>query len=224
MLDTTNGQGAVEFTTISLSKEPPKKRDRREGQRYMTVLQAGKLVTERYQELCLVRNISSAGMMAEIFVPLEIGEQVGVEFKAGTVVGGVVRWVKDGRSGIEFTQKIDVHEVLAPHRGRLSPRAPRLDIDGVATVEIDEEEIALTVVDISQGGIKVEADERLEEGLKVVVNIDGLPLRASIVRWVRGGLAGISFNNIMPLSQIAYWAAQQQPRRLVDDVLDNTVG
>ncbi|NNC71456.1 MAG: PilZ domain-containing protein [Sphingomonadaceae bacterium] len=204
--------GETEFTTISLSQSAPAALDRRTGQRYMTVLQAGKLVTGRFQELCLIRNISSGGMMAEIFAPVDDGEQVGVEFKAGTVIDGVVRWVRDGRSGIEFFEKIDVHEVLAPHRGRMSPRSPRLDIDGMATLEIEDDEIELPVLDISQGGIKVSIHPVLEPGLDLIVNIEGLPLRASAVRWTGDEYAGIAFNNIMPLSKVAYWAARQQPK------------
>ncbi len=210
MLDAASREGDTEFTTISLSEHTPSALDRRTGQRYMTVLQAGKLVTENFQELCLIRNISSGGMMAEIFADVGEGEIVGVEFKAGTIVEGVVRWVREGRSGIEFLEKIDVHEVLAPHHGRMSPRSPRLEIDGMATLEIEDEEFELPVVDISQGGIKVANQHPIEPGLDVIVNIDGLPLRASVVRWVDEDYAGISFNNIMPLSQVAYWAARQK--------------
>lgn len=211
MLETGPSQAVTEFTTISLSADAPQSTDRRSGQRYMTVLQAGKLVTARFQELCLIRNISSGGMMAEIFAPVAEGEDVDIEFKAGVAAAGIVRWVRDGRAGIEFKQRIDVDAVLAPHRGRMAPRSPRLDIDGMAAIEIGDDEISLPVLDISQGGIKVAAHEELEPGLDVVVNIDGLPLRASSVRWVKDGCAGISFNNIMSLSQIAHWAARQRP-------------
>lgn len=212
MLDVASSDGETEFTTISLSQNAPAALDRRTGQRYMTVLQAGKLVTGKFQELCLIRNISSGGMMAEIFAPVDEGERVGVEFKAGTVIDGVVRWVREGRSGIEFLEKIDVHEILAPHQGRMSPRSPRLDIDGMATLEIEDDEIELPVLNISQGGIKVSMHPALETGLDLIVNIEGLPLRASSVRWIGEECAGIAFNNIMPLSKVAYWAARQQPK------------
>ena len=212
----------TEFTTISLSPDAPLASDRRIGKRYMTVLQAAKLVTEDGQELCLVRNISTGGMMAEIFVPLSPGEAVGIEFKAGSVVGGRVRWVEDGRAGIEFFDKIDVHQVLAPSgaKGRMMPRGVRLNIDSMATVDIgDDISVDLPIFDISQGGVKVAAHRKLEAGLEVIVAIDGLPARASRVCWVDDNYAGISFNQLMPLDEVAFWAAQQRPRQLLEDMI-----
>ncbi|MEM8694647.1 MAG: PilZ domain-containing protein [Pseudomonadota bacterium] len=201
--------GLTEFTTISLSSTTPESTDRRSGERYMSVLQAGKIMTDTLQELCLIRNISSRGVMAEIFAPLKIGTAVQIEFKAGASVSGSVRWIKDGRAGIEFDEEIDVHHVLAPHTGRMAPRAPRLNIDGMAKVTVGNAHERLQVFDISQGGIKVAAGMFLETGLDVVVEIEGLPVRASVVRWVGDRCAGISFNRVMPLDQVAYWAAQQ---------------
>ncbi|WP_299323765.1 PilZ domain-containing protein [Parasphingopyxis sp.] len=201
--------GLTEFTTISLSEQPPLSPDRRSGQRYMSVLQAGKIMTDTVEELCLIRNISSRGVMTEVFAPIAIDTPVQIEFKAGAQARGIVRWIKDGRAGIEFDTPIDVHEVLAPHSGRMAPRAPRLSIDGMAKVTIGDTHERLQVLDISQGGVKVAAGMFLEAGVDAVVEIEGLPVRASVVRWVSDHHAGISFNRIMPLDQVAYWAAQQ---------------
>lgn len=212
--------GVTEFTTISLSGGAPSAPDRREGQRYMTVLQAGKIVTDHVQELCLIRNISAGGMMAEIFVPLEQGETVAIEFKAGAMARGLVRWVENGRTGIEFIEPIDVHKVLAPNGNRLSPRSPRLNIDGMAEIEIGDDCHMLQVFDISQGGLKVARSRKFEIGLDVMISIEGLPVRSGVVRWIEGNYAGIGFNRVMPLDQVAYWAAQQRPRQRLSDLAD----
>jgi len=202
--------GVTEFTTFSLSGDAPEESDRRGGQRYMSVLQTGKIVTPTHQELCLIRNISSGGMMADIFAPMNVGEFVSVEFKAGKRVEGAIRWINNDRSGIEFLERIDVHDVLSSNRTRLAPRAPRLSVDGMAVVTIGEDSHSVPVLDISQGGIKIEACANLEPGLDVIISTDGLPIRASVVRWVDDGMAGISFNRIMPLNEVAYWAANQE--------------
>lgn len=201
--------GFTEFTTISLSEMPPESADRRIGQRYMSVLQAGKIVTDTIQELCLIRNISSKGVMAEIFAPLNADIPVEIEFKTGAKVAGTVRWVEEGRAGIEFAKPINMHEVLAPVGGRMAPRAPRISIDSMASIGVGDVREKLQVFDISQGGVKVDAGINLQSGLDVIVEIKGLPVRASVVRWVSEQQAGISFNRVMPLDQVAYWAAQQ---------------
>lgn len=215
--------GLTEFTTISLSEQPPQSIDRRSGQRYMSVLQAGKLITDTVQELCLIRNISSRGVMTEVFAPIETDAHVQIEFKAGALASGTVRWVKDGRAGIEFDEAIDVHKVLAPHNGRMAPRAPRLNIDGMAKISIGNAFERLQVFDISQGGIKVECGRYMEPGLDAVVEIEGLPVRASVVRWVGNRCAGISFNRVMPLEQVAFWAAQQSDQTNVGHAATNEV-
>lgn len=203
----------AEYTVISLSDRPPPAADRREGQRHLTVLQAGKIVSDRGQELCLIRNISSRGMMAEVYSDFAPEDRIGIEFKAGTAVRGTVRWVDGDRAGIEFDESIDVHRVLAPHGAALAPRSPRLSIDGTARVKRgeDDEELVLPVVDISQGGMKVRHAGQLEEDLEILVVIEGLPVRAAIVRWCEEQTAGVSFTRTMPLDRIAYWAARQRP-------------
>lgn len=213
----------ADYTVISLSgRAPLDDNDRRHGQRHMTVLQAGKIVTADTQELCLIRNISARGMMAEVYSDFSPGDHIGIEFKAGTETRGTIRWVEDGRAGIEFEWPIDVHHVLAPHGASLTPRSPRISIDGMASIALGEMHFSLPVVDISQGGMKVQHRGRLEEGDEITVSIEGLPLRRALVHWCDRETAGIGFTRVMPLSQIAYWAAQQKPaereetRRLVN--------
>lgn len=202
-------EGLTEFTTISLSNSTPASSERRTGQRYMSLLQAGKIITDTIQELCLIRNLSSRGVMADIFAPIEEGTSLQIEFKAGVRVNGVVRWIEDGRAGIEFEDDIDIHALLAPSTARMTPRAPRLSIDGTATIKLRDEHVQVQVIDISQGGLKVDFRPELDVGEDIVVEIEGLPVRAGVVRWIRDGYAGISFNRVMPLDQVAFWAAQQ---------------
>jgi len=175
----------------------------------MSLLQAGKIITDTIQELCLIRNLSSRGVMADIFAPIEEGTSLQIEFKAGVRVKGIVRWVEDGRAGIEFEDDIDIHELLAPNKARMTPRAPRLSIDGTAKIMLEDDQVHVQVIDISQGGMKVAEHSELEVGEDIVVEIEGLPVRASVVRWIRDGQAGISFNRVMPLDQVAFWAARQ---------------
>ena len=73
-------EGLTEFTTISLSNSTPESSERRSGERYMSLLQAGKIITDTIQELCLVRNLSSRGVMADIFAPIKEGTSLQIEF------------------------------------------------------------------------------------------------------------------------------------------------
>jgi hypothetical protein len=67
--------------------------------------------------------------------------------------------------------------------------------------------------------MKVSASPMLEPGLDIVVATEGLPYRASRVQWMDDSHAGIAFNRVMPLDSITYWAAQQQPREQLADLI-----
>lgn len=218
MMSTMASECETRFTAISLSPETPQAIERREQRRYIAVLQAGKIVTAHGEELCLIRNISAAGMMAHVYGPLEDGERVAVEFKVGESVPGEVVWLDEAMAGIRFDTRVDLHKVMSPRRdpqSGMAPRAPRLNVCGLALVQHAEQDYGAQVLDISQGGVKVEAAELAEyaqAGEDVVVSMAGLPACPGVVRWVEGAVAGIAFNRTLPLDQIALWAVAQTPR------------
>jgi hypothetical protein len=51
-----------------------------------------------------VDNVSSSGTMIRFSGPLEIGEDVLLEFDGFAALSGVVQWVKSGRVGIAFEE------------------------------------------------------------------------------------------------------------------------
>lgn len=67
-----------------------------------------------------IRDISATGLMIDGFAaPIAAGDQVVVEIVEGPVVGGVVRWVRDARAGIELDETLDLAS-LAPKPRRES--------------------------------------------------------------------------------------------------------
>lgn len=57
--------------------------ERRHGARHIAVMRVAKLHTRHGEELCLVRNISAGGLMANIWSDLTIGDLLIAEFKSG---------------------------------------------------------------------------------------------------------------------------------------------
>lgn len=53
-----------------------------------------------------VLNISSRGTMIESDIAPRIGETVSIQFEACDRIGGFVRWVRDGRIGINFGHEL----------------------------------------------------------------------------------------------------------------------
>lgn len=184
---------------------------RRDDERHMTVLRVGKIVARGRQILCLIRNISSGGLMAHIFSPLDVEEALAIELKTGQVVSGKVVWTRDNKVGIAFDGKINVSEILSTHvnpedSARVS-RAPRLDVHSPARVRVGARYYLIEILDISQGGAKIAPGSNVNVGDEIVVMVDGFAPWPGVVRWAKEAQAGISFNQPIPLDQLAIWAA-----------------
>ena len=191
--------------------------ERREGARHIAVMRIAKLHSARGEELCLVRNISTGGLMAHIWSGLVMGDRVAAEFKSGQIVEGRIVWRRENRIGVQFDAEIDVPVVLGgdedPAPG-FQPRAPRVTVGIKGRLRCGALYYAVDVNNISQGGVQIACpdpslDERIERG-SVVLTIAGLPPLQGNARWHGKGLAGIAFNNAMPLETLAKWIVEQQ--------------
>lgn len=203
---------SVEETSISLSAVTPPPPERRVGQRHLTILRVGALTIDGTRELCLVRNISTGGVMAHVYRPVPVGTRVSVEIKTDHAIDGQVVWEADSNIGIAFDQKIDVAELLTSSKaaddGRRA-RRPRIQIDRAARVRVGSDVLMVHVHDISQGGIKISSDHPLVVDSDVVVTLDGMRPLAGIVRWARDGQYGISLLQVIPIAELCEWLRQE---------------
>ena len=200
----------VETTVYSLAASAPPQPDRRSEERYLTLLRVGAIVAEGRRELCLIRNISAGGMMVRAYSPLPLGAPVSVELKQGDPVKGLVQWVEDGLTGVAFDSPIDVLGLLAPPGDGPTPRLPRIEVDCTAWVRQDAEVIRTRLVNVSQGGVRVECAAPLTVGGDAVVTLPGLTPAAGVVKWSEGDSYGIGFNRSLVLSDLVQWLKDQQ--------------
>ena len=202
----------VEETSISLSAAAPPPPERRGGQRHLTILRVGALMVDGERELCLVRNISAGGVMAHVYREIGVGTRVAVEIKNDEAIPGHVVWEADSNIGIAFDAKIDVPGLLASSKilgdGRRA-RRPRVQIDRVAKVRCGSEVCFVQADDISQGGVKIRAEEELPVDADVVVTLEGMRPLAGIVRWARDGQYGISFLQVIPIAELCEWLRRE---------------
>lgn len=182
--------------------------ERRRNARHATVLQIAKLSTDQCEELCILRDISSNGLRAEVYCPMNIGDEVSFELKTGRRVSGRVAWT-DGKSiGVEFDVKIPVLAVLA-HQTLdelgYKARQPRLRTDAPARLYIDDNAISVRLCDVSQAGTRISVDRILRLGARCEIALEGLGRRKAIIRWYRNGEAGVLFVQPMTYPEFAAW-------------------
>jgi len=201
---------AVETTVYSLATSPPTQPDRRGGERYLSLLRVGAIMVDGRRELCLIRNISAGGLMIRAYSNIPEGTPLSVELKQGDPVSGVVKWVEDGLTGVTFDAPIDVLLLLAPPGDGPRPRLPRIEVECTAWVRQDGDVIRTRVINISQGGLCVEARSPLTVGADIVVTLPGLTPVAGVVKWNENRSYGLGFNRALILSELVDWLQEQQ--------------
>ena len=185
--------------------------DRRRDIRHLTILRVGVVVVDERRELCLVRNISAGGLMALVYSRYERGQPIAIELKTNQQIGGRVTWTRDSSIGVEFDDKIDVAEVLsnpAMLDNGWRPRMPRVPVDRLATLRAGARTYWVSTRDISQGGVKVEADQALDIGGETVVTLENFRPIVGVVRWRKDNVVGISFNQVIPFHELTGWLTQ----------------
>lgn len=202
---------SAESIPHSLSEEPPvPMAERRDGERHLTLFRVGAMVVGNTRELCLIKNISSGGMMLRVYSPLAVGERLEVELKNGQPISGTVSWVRGDQAGIAFSDKVDVLAILAGEEQGARPRMPRIETSASVTVREGASTWRMTCCDISQGGVKLLSSAPLAAGADVVVTLTGMAPQPGVVRWNSGGQTGIAFNRPLPLSDLVAWLKAQR--------------
>jgi len=180
----------------------------RSAHRTSTVFRPVLVETENFAGFCLVRNISSHGLMGEVYTSFAIGTPVTLSFELLDLIKGRVAWCSEGRVGIEFDETIDVAEVLssvATKRvdGKVN-RAPRLELRTLGEVICDNRTIPIEVQNISQKGLQIRA-QFLQASEEIEVRLSGMPKRKAVVRWTQRGIAGLNFLSPIPFVELAEW-------------------
>jgi PilZ domain-containing protein len=200
----------VETTLYSLSDRAPDPVERRDDERYLTLFRVGTVMINDCRELCLIKNISSGGMMIRPYCKLAVGDKVSIELKRGEQIPGLINWVRQDSAGIEFNERIDVIELLATSMEGPRPRMPRVEVRCIASVRQGANVYGMRAHDVSQGGVKVESDRDLEVGGDVLVTLPGLPSKDAVVRWKQGRAYGITFRRLIALAELVEWLRSQR--------------
>lgn len=203
----SNGSDADEFHALQ---------DRRESERYVTVLKVGRAVVDGHDQLCLVRNMSRDGAKLDMYHGVTKDQKITIELRSDKVVTGTVRWVGDHAAGIQFDEPVDVTDLLQgrPNRSvlRKLPRAPRFLAEAQVHMEHDHGIMSGELVNISLHGLCVKTLDKAKVDDHVVARISGLPARSAAIRWMRDEMIGLHFDMPMTFSDLARWLEDHQPK------------
>ena len=204
---------SAQETTFSIHEELPDTTQRRQEPRLMTLLRVGTIIVDGRRDLCLIRNVSSSGLMLHVYTALKVGQLVEVEMKTGQQLAGHVKWIDGSNAGVQFAEAIDVMAMLTSQliaHGELKPRMPRVEVRAPATLRMGGRSFRVMTCDISQGGAKVTLDAVLPPDANVVLSMEGFHALHGVIRWSDGEAAGITFNSVIPWPQLISWLKERR--------------
>jgi PilZ domain-containing protein len=91
---------------IRINRERPRPIDQRSEERHVGLVEHATLLFRGEEHRVAVLNISSRGTMVECALRPRIGEAMIVEFEHCSRIHAFVRWVRDGRLGLNFGHEI----------------------------------------------------------------------------------------------------------------------
>ena len=90
------------LATIAIPREERRATNQRREDRFPEVHERATLTFRRKKSLVRVVNVSRSGAMVECGIMPWIGETIAIEFEGGAQLEGIVRWVRDGRIGVDL--------------------------------------------------------------------------------------------------------------------------
>ena len=198
------------FSKLRANVEEPVQ-ERRRSVRHTAVMQIAKIrLGAGREEMCLVRDLSTEGLKAEIYVSVETGTHVELEVRTGHKLSGCVAWAEPDMIGVSFDEPMPMAAMLAhcsfdERVGALRP--PRLNVDMNGVLKLGNEERAVRIGNISQAGVQIGAREPLHAGAPCAIALPGLAPRAAAVRWWRDDQAGLLLSEPFDYTEFAEWRA-----------------
>lgn len=207
------------LTKIAIKREEARVTNQRSEDRFRGLVERSTVIFRRRRHAVDVVNVSSRGAMIVSDIEPRIGEELDIQFTEANRTRCVVRWVRDGRIGLEF-----VNETIFWDSGRRGPvfhyEAPGEagDADGEGDRQVDREprhsllragtlywsgiSIPVRLRNISGGGARVESRRELRAGAEVELDLGEAGFAVAEVRWSKDGQVGLRFAEAFDLDSL----------------------
>mgnify|MGYP003577686272 CR=1 FL=1 len=213
---------AASLMTVPIPRFESRHSNHRSEERQPNVVESARLTIGEAGYDVRVANVSSKGAMVDTCAELLIGERVEIAFPDCNRLRGNVRWVKDGRAGIEFQEQTEIiasasvrEAVRRPFLGLVSTedvgeepgcrreRAARIGLIWSGLLQAGDVEASVRLRNISCGGAMLECAQDLPIGARVRLDLADAGLVDAEVRWSLGGQIGISFDETFDVQRLA---------------------
>ena len=214
--------GEASLTAIPVKRAESRSCNQRSEERRRDLVDSTTLYFRRQKLEVAVVNVSSQGVMIEAAVEPRIGESLDIQFADCNRTRAEVRWVREGRIGLEFVEetiilgslKVKEHifgavaaagedEGGKPALRQIQTRDKRHGLTWTGTLYWTFEAYSVRLRNISATGAMLEGDCTIAPGEKIRLNLAEAGTIAGEVRWCQGGQIGVSFDEKYDLKQLA---------------------
>ena len=200
---------AAEGSTAAIA---PTAANQRGTERFRLLLRVAKLRTANGEFLCVLRDISDQGLKVRIFHEIPMDELCELELGGGAVFRVRRVWQHSGHAGFRFTDSPILIDRLIEDAGPFPKRHIRLRLNRPVPILLFADGLTnpAQLYDISQHGAALMLERRLAIGQLVRIEAAHLPLLDARVRWRRGKLHGLVFQEGFRLDALAELAGRIQ--------------
>jgi len=137
-----------------------------------------------------------------------VNDVIRTQSRIEATLGALERLAQGELSTADDHVTVDITELLSTPQvleNGWRPRAPRVEIDRMATLRVGARTFWVHTRDVSQGGVKIETDQTFEVDTAVVVTLEHFRPLSGTVRWQKDRACGIAFNALIPFDQLIDW-------------------
>jgi hypothetical protein len=210
------GAGLGGLSAIAIKREEARITNQRSEDRLRDIVEDTVMVFRRKKSTVRVINVSSRGAMLACDIDARIGEKLDLLFTGQNKTKCVVRWVREGRIGVEFLNETifwDTAQTNAPvfRYETSAPSAPREVLEReqrqtllrTGTLYWSGISIPVRLRNISAGGAKLEAPRDFKPGVEVELDLGEAGFQYAEVRWAKDGQIGLRFAAEFDLDSLA---------------------
>jgi hypothetical protein len=201
------------LAAIPIKRQETRITNQRLEDRHRNIVEEAQIVFRRRRLPVSVVNVSSRGAMLAADIEPRIGEKLDILFTPDNRTKSVVRWVREGRVGIEFVEETifwetagngpvfryesanagDEADAVEEKEQPYHDREPRQRLLRSGTLYWGGVSVPVRLRNISGGGAQLESERVLEAGSEVELDLGEAGYRTAEIRWSRDGQIGLRF-------------------------------
>ncbi|HET9629787.1 MAG TPA: PilZ domain-containing protein [Novosphingobium sp.] len=182
--------------------------ERRATPRVTVMIRPAKLIADKREFLCVVRDVSEAGLKLRMFHKLPGHSHLTIEFENGERHAIQLVWQADELAGCRFVEQVDLQRLVAAHEGPYPRRQPRMQVEFGAVLCTRGLRTPVTLRDLSQRGAAIDCPGWLMIDELVRIESDVLPTIHAKIRWRRPPRYGVVFEQTFRLEELAMACAR----------------